>query len=499
VAAVVALLPTLVPPVSLLIQVLGSGSALLIPADRLLELLVNTALLTVGVTITAVTLGLTTAWITTRVKLPARRTWMTLAALPLVVPSYVAALSLIAATGPGGLLPGIPTPYGFLGSWLVLSIFTAPLAHLSLIPGLRSIDPATEEAATGLGAGRWKVFGTVTLPQLRPTLVASGLLVGLYTISDFGAVSLLRYDTFTRAIYTLYRGQIDRRPSATLSLILMALAILILLLERRYRSRAALHGRRPRRARPLLSLHAPSRALAVSALSLYALVSLGLPLLVMGVTLSRGLAAGQAIGSPGVEAARSLGVALIASLVTVILAFPVAMVITRRPGRVSGWVESAMWGAYSLPHITVGVAAVGFALAWARPLYQTLIFLVIIYAAIFLPQAVGAAQDSLSRASPDLELASRGLGKGALATLLRVTLPLAVPGIVAGAALVFLSVMKELPATLLLRPNGFETLAIRIWSSTAEGFLTRASAAGLVLLGVSIVPLFLVMSRELSD
>jgi iron(III) transport system permease protein len=499
VAAGIALLPTLVPPVSLLFQVVGSGSALLIPADRLFELLVNTALLTVAVTITAVAIGLTTAWITTRVRLPIRRMWMTLAALPLVVPSYVAALTLIAATGPGGLLPDIPTPYGFLGSWLVLSIFTAPLAHLSLIPGLRAIDPATEEAATGLGAGRWKVIRTVTLPQLRPTLVASGLLVGLYTISDFGAVSLLRYDTFTRAIYTLYRGQIDRRPSATLSLILMALAIVILLVERRYRSRAALHGRRPRRRRPLLSLTLQSRLLAISALAVYALISLGLPLLVMGVTLSRGLAAGQAIGSPGLEAARSLGAALIASLVTVILAFPVGMVVTRRPGRVSGWVESAMWGAYSLPHITVGVAAVGFALARAQPLYQTLVYLVIIYAAIFLPQAVGAVQDSLSRASPDLEYASRGLGRGALATLLRVTIPLAVPGIVAGGALVFLSVMKELPATLLLRPNGFETLAIRIWSSTAEGFLTRASAAGLVLLAVSIVPLFLVMSRELSD
>ena len=147
---------------------------------------------------------------------------MTLAALPLVVPSYVAALSLIAATGPSGVLVEIPTPYGFVGSWLVLSVFTAPLVHLTLIPGLRAIDPATEESATGLGASRWRVFATVTLPQLKPALVSSGLLVGLYTISDFGAVSLLRYDTFTRAIYTLYRGQIDRRPSATLSLILMA-------------------------------------------------------------------------------------------------------------------------------------------------------------------------------------------------------------------------------------------------------------------------------------
>ncbi|HJQ90696.1 MAG TPA: iron ABC transporter permease [Acidimicrobiia bacterium] len=499
IAAGVALLPALIPPVSLLFQVIGTGTTLAVPPGRLAELMLNTAVLTAAVTITAVAIGLATAWTTTRVALPFRKGWMTLAALPLVVPSYVAALSLIAATGPSGVIVETPTPYGFVGSWLVLSVFTAPLAHLTLIPGLRTIDPATEEAATGLGASRWRVFATVTLPQLKPALVSSGLLVGLYTISDFGAVSLLRYDTFTRAIYTLYRGQIDRRPAATLSLILMALAIVILLIERRYRARIPLHSRRPRRARPLLALSGWPRAVSISALTLYILVALGLPLAIMAVSVARGLESEQIVGSLGPEAVRSLGVAIIAALVTVVLAFPVAMVTTRRPGRLSGWVESAMWGAYSLPHITVGVAAVGFALSTARSLYQTLIYLVIIYAAIFLPQGAGATQDSLVRASPDLEDASRGLGRGPVATLMRVTLPLAWPGLVAGVALVFLSVMKELPATLLLRPNGFETLAIRIWSSTAEGFITRASAAGLVLLAVSIVPLFLVMSRELSD
>jgi iron(III) transport system permease protein len=340
---------------------------------------------------------------------------------------------------------------------------------------------------------------TVTLPQLKPALVSSGLLVGLYTVSDFGAVSLLRFNTFTRAIYTLYRGQLDRRPSATLSLILMALAVVILVLERRYRSRATLHSRRPRRARPLLELRSWQRGVSLSMLATYAVLTLGIPILVMATAVVRGLGVGQSVGSLGNEAMRSLSVASLAAAATALVAFPVAMVTTRKPGRLSGWVESVVWGTYALPHITVGVAAVGIALQWARPLYQTLIFLVIIYVAIFLPQAVGSAQDSLRRASPDLEDASRGLGRGPMTTLMRITLPLAVPGLLAGGALVFMSVMKELPATLLLRPNGFETLAIRIWSSTAEGFLTRASAAGLVLLVVSIVPLFLVMSRELSD
>lgn len=499
-AAGVALLPGLIPPVSLAIQVIGRGTALAIPPARLVQLFAGTLLLTVAVTVTAVVIGLATAWVTSRADLPFRRGWMTLAALPLVVPSYVAALSLIAATGPNGVLLEVPTPYGFVGAWLVLSIFTAPMVHLTVIPGLRAIDPATEEAANGLGAGRWKVFRTVTLPQLRPALVSSALLVGLYAVSDFGAVSLLRYDTFTRAIYTLYRGQIDRRPAATLSLILMALAILILLLERRTRGHATLHSRRPRRTRPLIRLSGWRLGVSLSLIGSYASLALGIPLFVMAVAVGRGLEAGQPVGATLVaEAVRSLGVAVAAALITALAAFPVAMVTTRRPGRLSGWVESAVWGTYALPHITVGVAAVGFALQWARPLYQTLIFLLVIYVALFLPQAVGAVQDSLRRASPDLEDASRGLGRGPFSTLLHITLPLAAPGLIAGGALVFLSAMKELPATILVRPNGFETLAIRIWSSTSEGFLTRASAAGLVLLVVSIVPLFLVMTRDLGD
>lgn len=499
-AALVALLPALILPISLLFQVLGDGSALVIPTGRLASLFASTVLLTLAVTITAVGIGVATAWLTTRADLGYRRTWMTLAALPLVVPSYVAALSLIAATGPKGVLVDVPTPYGFLGAWVVLSLFTAPLVHLTVIPGLRGIDPATEEAATGLGAERWKVFRTVTLPQLRPAIVSASLLVGLYTIADFGAVSLLRYDTFTRAIYTLYRGQIDRRPSATLSLMLMVLALMIVALERTTRSRALLYSRRPSRPRALLHLAGWRRLLSVSFLVLYVLLTLGVPVIVMAVSLARGLGLGQSLGATlWTEAGRTLLVALAAGLITAIAALPVAMVVLRRPGRLAAGVESVVWGTYSLPHITVGVAAVGFALQWARPLYQTLLLLLIIYVAIFLPQAVGSIQDSLRRTSPDLEDASRGLGRGPLPTLFRITLPLAMPGLVAGSALVFLSAMKELPATLLLRPNGFETLAIRIWSSTGEGFLTRASAAGLVLLLVSIVPLFLVMTRDLRD
>lgn len=503
-AAILVLVPVAIPPLSLLWQVLNNGTGVILPTDRLVELFLNTLLLTAAVTVTALAIGTTTAWVTTRTTVRFRRGWMILAALPLVIPSYVAALTIIAATGPGGMFArvfgiDIPTPYGFVGAWLALGIFLAPMAHLIVTPGLLLIDPATEEAAVGLGSSRLKAFFTVTVPQLRPALVSAGLMVGLYTLSDFGAVSLLRFDTFTRAIFALYQGQIDRRPAGTLSAILMAFAVVILIAERRTRGRAAYHKTKPPRRRQPTDLGTTSRRLATGFLVLITTVSLVIPLTILTYWLTRGLSAGQTLPSIWPEIGRSLGVALIAAFTAAAISIPVAMVTARQSSKVSGWAESAVWGTYSLPHITVGVAVVGFALAWARPLYQTLVLLIVTYVVMFLAQSMSSTQDSIRRFNPFLEEASRGLGHGQLSTLFRVTIPLIAPGLLAGGALVFIGVIKELPATLLLRPNEFETLAIRIWSTTGEGFLTRASLSGIALIAVSIVPLFLVMTRELSD
>lgn len=503
-AAVLVLLPALIPPVSLLWQTATEGAGALPPVARLAELFAGTLTLTVAVTVTSLSIGTATAWLTSRTDIPGRRIWMILAALPLVIPSYMAALTIIGATGPSGLLSewlgfAIPTPFGFMGAWLALSIFLAPMAHLIVTPALRLIDPAMEEAATGLGASRLKAFFTVTLPLLRPALVSAGLMAGLYTISDFGAVSLLRFDTFTRAIFTLYAGQIDRRPAATLSLILMLIALIILLLERKTRTRAGYHLTSTSRRRRTHQLSRGPKIASLVFLGGFAAVSLALPMSVLIFWLTRGIGAGAELGAFWAETARSVGVSLAAGAAAAAASLPVAMVTTWKRTRLSDAAESSTWAIYALPHITVGVAVVGFALEWARPLYQGLGLLLFTYVAMFMAQSMSTTQDSLRRASPELEDASRGLGHGPLSTLRRVILPLTAPGLAAGGALVFLSVMKELPATLLLRPTGFETLAIRIWSATGEGFFTRASVASLALLAVSIVPLLALTNRDLSD
>ena len=248
VAAGIALLPALIPPISLLFQVIGTGTTLAVPPARLAELMFNTSC-SLAVTVTAVAIGLATAWTTTRVALPFRRGWMTLAALPLVVPLPCRRLEPHCRHRAFGRPRRDPDAIRVRRPWLVLSVFTAPLAHLTLIPGLRAIDPATEESATGLGASRWRVFVTVTLPQLKPALVSSGLLVGLYTISDFGAVSRCAMTRHPRHLHAPPRAD---RSEAIGDLVVdpHALAIVILLIERRYRARVALHSRRPRRGPP---------------------------------------------------------------------------------------------------------------------------------------------------------------------------------------------------------------------------------------------------------
>ena len=268
-------------------------------------------------------------------------------------------------------------------------MFAVPFVHLGAVPAIRKLDTSLEEAARGLGSNRWTAFRTVTVPLLRPTIAASSLLVALYTISDFGAVSLLRYDTFTRAIYAQFQGRIDRRPALTLAVILMVVAVAIVIGERRLRRKATYHRNRPGRSQVLQHLGPLGRIASYSGLGLLVTVSLVIPITVLVAWVVRGMGSGQALGDVWVDAARSLGVSLAAAVAAAIVAIPVAVVIVRDRTRIAPVVETATWTSYSLPHITVGIALVTFTLEVARPFYQTTFLVVIAYLAMFLPITVG--------------------------------------------------------------------------------------------------------------
>ena len=240
-SVVVALL--LLPLAYLVIRVAGGGRALeILRDDSTLELVVNTVLLVIGVVVAAIVVAVPTAWLVTRTDLPGRRAWAVAAALPLVIPSYVAAFCLLGFFGERGLLQQalgverLPDPTGYWGAVAALTLSTYPYVFLLTQAALRGLDPSLEEAARGLGVTRVRALVRVTLPAVRPSIALGSLLVTLYVLSDFGVVSLMRYDSLTRAIYLQYRSLFDRTPAAVLALVLVGLTAIALAFELRARS-----------------------------------------------------------------------------------------------------------------------------------------------------------------------------------------------------------------------------------------------------------------------
>ena len=471
-----------------------------------LDLLLRSVGLAAAVTATAIAVAVPLAWLTVRTDLPGRRTWAVLCALPLVIPSYIGAYLMVSALGPSGLLQDalgverLPSIYGFTGAWIVLSAFTFPYVLLPVQAMLRRVDPQLEEAARGLGRSPRQVFTSVVLPQLAPAIGAGGLLVALYVLSDFGAVSILRFDSFTRVIYTTYRSSFDREAAAALACLLVAVTFLVLWLEARTRRSRAYHRVAPGAPRrpPVVPL-GRWRVPALGFVGAVVLLALVLPVGVLAYWATKSV--GADVGWDGVAAAAGnslLGAALAAG-VGAAAALPVALLAARHPSRASSLVERLSFAGHALPGIVVALALVFLGTRAWPVLYQTLAMLVLAYVVLFLPQAIGSIRAALLQIDPHVEEAARSLGRSPLAVLRTITAPLARSGVLAGAALVFLTAVKELPATLLLAPIGWETLATEIWRLTSSGFFERGAVPSLVLLAVSAVPLALLTIRGQSE
>jgi iron(III) transport system permease protein len=506
-AAVVAAVAVL-PLVYLAIVVLGEpGDARdAVWSGDALALMLRSVGLAGAVTATTIAVAVPLAWLTVRTDLPGRRVWAVLCVLPLVIPSYIGAYLMVSALGPSGLVQDalgvdrLPSIYGFTGAWLVLSAFTFPYVLLPVQAVLRGLDPQLEEAARGLGRSPRQVFATVVLPQLAPAIGAGGLLVALYVLSDFGAVSILRFDSFTRVIYTTYRSSFEREGAAALACLLVAVTLLVLWLEGRTRRRRAYHRIAPgaqRRAAlvPLGRWRAPALAFTGGVV----LLALVLPVGVLGYWATKSVAADLDWGTVVSAAGNSLLGAALAAGAGAAAALPVALLVARHPARSSSLLERLSFAGHALPGIVVALALVFLGTRAWPALYQTLAMLVLAYVVLFLPQAIGSIRAALLQIDPHVEEAARSLGRSPLAVLRTITAPLARSGVLAGAALVFLTAVKELPATLLLAPIGFETLATEIWRLTSAGLFERGAIPSLILLAVSAVPLALLTFRGHSE
>ena len=462
---------------------------------RTMMLIGRSFVLTALVTVAATIIGVGGAWVLTRTDIGFKRLWGVAFAMPLVIPSYVLAMVIVSASGPRGLvadLVGIELPFvtGLFGAWLTLSLATYPYVFLITAAAIGRIDPALEEAARGLGASPSRVFRTVILPQLRPAVGAGALLAALYALSDFGAVSLMRFDAFTRVIYAQYSGRLDRTPAIVLSIVLILIAGVIIAAEQRTRGRGTVFTSRPSRPPSLHRLGGAQRLVSVGAIAIVVAFGALFPIAALISWLTRGASNGADISVPWQAIGGSLTGGTLAAVTAVIFTVPIVVLAVRYSSRRTVLLERAVFVGFSLPHITVAIAVVAFTITWARPVYQTLGMLVVVYAAMFLAQSVSAARASLSQIDPAVEEASRSLGRGPFATLLAVTVPLMRRGLLAGGALVFVTTLKELPATLLLSPPGFSTLAVRIWSSADELLYARAATSSLILIAVSVLPLY---------
>ncbi|MET9643674.1 iron ABC transporter permease [Streptomyces syringium] len=462
----------------------GPGFAWDIVADeRTFSLLGRSLGLAAVVVAACLVLGISLAWLTVRTALPGARAWSVLATLPLAVPSYVAAFAWLSAA------PGLA---GFTGSALALTLVSFPYVHLPVAAALRGIDPAQEEASRSLGHGPVRTFLRVTLPQLRPAAAGGALLVALYVLSDFGAVSLMRYDTFTRAIHTSYRASFDRTPAAALSVVLVVMTVALVAAEVRTRGRAG-HARTgtgtARRATPVAlgRLRVPALAWC-GAVTAAAVV---FPLGTLGYWLAVGNSATWDPAGLLDTAVATLSVAAAGAALTTVLALPVGVIAARYRGRAAHLLEQAAYAGHALPGITVALALVFFSVRYAYPLYQQLPLLVGAYAVLFLPVAVAATRAAVLQSPPVLEEVARSLGRSPARVLRDVTVPLAAPGVAAGAALTFVVCMKELPATLLLRPTGMDTLATRLWTETGTGSYAAAAPYAAALILLAAVPSYL--------
>jgi iron(III) transport system permease protein len=492
----------------LVVQALGVGQeralSLLLRAETV-QVAVNSFLLVAVVSGASILLAVPLAFLTVRTDLPARRVGTVVVSLPLVVPSYIGAFAFVSAFGPRGALQNLlaplgvealPSIYGFHGAALVLTLFTYPYVFITTRAALKSLDTSLIDAARTLQHTRWEAFRRVTLPQIRPAVAAGTLLVALYTLSDFGTPAIMHFDAFTRVIYVEYNA-FGRDYAALLSFQLVAVTAFILAVESRVRGSDTLHsGVQGGRSDDVVRL-GRWKWPALGFAGLVAVLGLAVPIAILGMWLVRGDPSYASSLAFRVEyALNSVEVSAVAALIATVLGLPVAYLSARYRTRLSHLFERASYVGYAVPGVVMGLALVYFGAAHLTALYQTIPLLVFAYVVRFLPQAVGSTRASFLQVNPRLPEAARTLGRTSIGAFRSVTLPLVAPGLVGGAALVFLTTMKELPATLLLRPTGFDTLVTHIWRVQASGHYGHAAVPALILVAVSALSMLVILSRE---
>lgn len=477
-------------------------------SQRLPGLLWNTLSLAVLVAVFSFILGVSSAWLIARRNFVGRKVATWLMILPLAIPTYVFAhIYTILFEDDGwigkawlaifGDSVAIPDLYSVGGVTFILSIAGFSYVFLLVRSALEHSNPSLEEAARIQGRSPLAVFWWVNLPLLRPAIAAGLSLVVLHVLSDFGAVSMLRYQTFTLSIYLQMNGRFDYQGAAGLSMVLVMLSFSFLIFERWSRSRQRYYatGTQLRRI-TLRNASMFEQCLIWCWLGLITLFAFALPLLWMLDWSFQAWQQDLLDSTFWGYVSNSLIVAAAAATLAIVAAFPVAFFHTRKQSTLSiSYIQLSSIG-FVLPGPVIALGVLSFILAVFSPLYGGLAALLMALVVRFLPLAVQSQEAALQHLTPSIEQAGRILGAGPLENLRRVVLPMISNGMIVAWVLVFIDAMKELPATLILRPTGFDTLPVRIWIEASEESLELAAPAALMLVLGTLPALWIMMRNE---
>jgi iron(III) transport system permease protein len=472
-----------------IIQAIGTGwgpVVALLHRPLALQLIEHTVELVTVVGAATITIGFGAAYLVECTDLPGRRFFGVALVLPLAVPEFVQGFSWVSLT---------TSVRGYWGAVLVMTCALYPLVYLPVAAALRRSDPELHEVARSLGHNRWSVLWRVIIPLTRTAIGGGALLVCLYLLGEYGAFAAMRFQTFATAIYTEYKVAYNVASASVLALMLCVLAVLVVGGEARVSgrqptTRSAVDGR----------VAAPIRLgryvfPAVGSLVGVLAVALGVPLFALVYWIGRGNSSTLPSASIFSGARLTLTFALTAGVIATAAAVPLALLSWRRRTRMTRVFERGAYLTRALPGIAVGLAIVYATIHYARPFYLTGPMLVAGYVVLFFPLALTGVRAALSSVPQGVEEVARSLGVRPWKVLIRVTLPLILPGMGVAAALVTLSASTELTATLLLRPIGTNTLATQFWSYTTGLAYGAAAPYAAVMIGISAIPVLLLTRR----
>ena len=453
---------------------------------RVGELVLSTLYLELLTIPLSIAVAVAMAWLTERTDIPGARLWAWLAITPLAVPAFVHSYAWVSL---------VPSMRGLAGGTFVAVLAYYPFLYLPVAAALRRLDPAVEDAAASLGLAPVAVFFRVVLPQLRLAICGGSLLIGLHLLSEYGLFAMIRFDTLATAIVDQFQSSYNSPAANMIGGVLVGCCLFLLALEillrgnERY-ARVGSGAARPAERRRLGRLAWPSLLLPVG----LAALTLGVPLITLGRWLWLG---GAGIWDSAVTGAVSetLLLALAGSVLATVVAVPMAWLSVRAPGRLQRLLEACHYYVGSLPGVVVALALVSITVRFLLPLYQTFAMLLAGYVLLFLPRAMVGLRASIAQAPVELERAAMALGRTPAQALRQVTLRLAAPGAAASVALVALGITNELTATLMLAPNGVETLATRFWSLTSEIDYVAAAPYATMMVVLSL-PLTLLLHAQ---